>query len=45
LITGPKKDNGSSEETSNRDLPFRLAYDPGSGATLMKLSIPLGVRR
>ena len=44
LITGPKKDNGSSEETSNRKLPFRLAYDPGSGATLMKLSIPLGVR-
>ena len=41
LITGPKKEKDSGGETSSKELPIRLAYDPGSGATMMKLSIPL----
>lgn len=40
LITGPKKDE--DEETSGRQSPLRLAYDPNTGATMMKLSIPIG---
>ena len=41
LITGPKKEKDSKSETSVKELPIRLAYNPGSGATMMKLSIPL----
>ena len=37
LITGPK----TGDKTSVKELPIRLAYDPGSGVTMMKLSIPL----
>ena len=37
VITGPK----TGDKTSDKELPIRLAYDPGSGATMMKLSIPL----
>ena len=37
LITGPK----TGDKTSAKELPIRLAYDPDSGATMMKLSIPL----
>ena len=37
LLTGPK----TGAKTSAKELPIRLAYDPDSGATMMKLSIPL----
>ena len=37
VITGPK----TGDKTSDKELPIRLAYDPGSGATMMKLFMPL----